>query len=502
MKRCCLVIFLLIFTVINVVQAQEFPKVILKGDYPDPTILRDGKDYYMTHSSFTYTPGFLIWHSTDLHNWEPVTRALGQLTGSVMAPDLVKFKGTYYIYFPGENARIYVIHAKNIAGPWSSPKMLNIPAGYIDPGHIVGEDGKRYLFLNNGKVVQLSEDGLTAVTEPKLVYDGWSYPSDWNVECKCLESPKLFKRGDYFYLVSAEGGTAGPATSHMVIAARSKSIFGPWENSPYNPVVHTYSDADNWWSKGHGTLVDDVEGKWWVVYHAYLKNYHTLGRQTLIEPIEWTKDGWFKTRSAQRFPGGQNLQKHAEERLSDDFTRNKLGWQWTAWNGINEQTVKFNDGLLLKARGHSPVGGQLLLVTVPDTSYTASVEVTVPPGLKGGLLLFYDEEAFAGVVSGMDSLDLYTNADSKYTLGLNLGSHFYVRILNLQNRVEIDVSKDKLHWDMLAAGKDLSTMNHNVYKHFLALRIGLVSIGASGYVKFNNFSYKPVIEANLNKGTE
>lgn len=67
------------------------------------------------------------------------------------------------------------------------------------------------------------------------------------------------------------------------------------ELPPYNPVVHTYSATDNWWSKGHGTLVDDPEGRWWMVYHAYAKGYHTLGRSTLLEPVEWTADGWFRT---------------------------------------------------------------------------------------------------------------------------------------------------------------------------------------------------------------
>ncbi len=113
----------------------------------------------------------------------------------------------------------------------------------------------------------------------------------------CLESPKLNYHNGYYYLTSAQGGTAGPATSHMAVAARSKSVTGPWENSPYNPVVHTYSAHDNWWSKGHGTLIDDVNGNWWIVYHAYAKGYHTLGRSTLIEPIEWTADGWYRTKS-------------------------------------------------------------------------------------------------------------------------------------------------------------------------------------------------------------
>lgn len=49
---------------------------IFAGDYPDPSILRDGDNYYMVHSSFEYYPGLLIWQSNDLVNWKPVTHAL------------------------------------------------------------------------------------------------------------------------------------------------------------------------------------------------------------------------------------------------------------------------------------------------------------------------------------------------------------------------------------------------------------------------------------------
>jgi xylan 1,4-beta-xylosidase len=49
---------------------------IFAGDYPDPSILCDGNDYYIVNSSFEYYPGLLIWHSKDLINWTPVTHAL------------------------------------------------------------------------------------------------------------------------------------------------------------------------------------------------------------------------------------------------------------------------------------------------------------------------------------------------------------------------------------------------------------------------------------------
>ncbi len=37
---------------------------VLRGNYPDPTILRVGPDYYLTHSSLFDVPALLLWHST------------------------------------------------------------------------------------------------------------------------------------------------------------------------------------------------------------------------------------------------------------------------------------------------------------------------------------------------------------------------------------------------------------------------------------------------------
>ena len=192
--------------------AQTYPKVILPGDYPDPSIMRDGKDYYMTHSPFYHAPGFLIWHSQDLMNWEPLCRVMPQYEGSAMAPDLLKYKDTYYIYYPAAGTN-WVMWAKDIRGPWSLPVDLKV--GGIDPGHVVDREGNRYLYVDKGEVIRLTEDGLATVGEKKKVYDGWKYPDHWDTECMCLESPKLNEHNGYYYLTSAQGGTAGPATSQI-----------------------------------------------------------------------------------------------------------------------------------------------------------------------------------------------------------------------------------------------------------------------------------------------
>ena len=465
------------------IQTQEYPKVILPGDYPDPSILRDGKDYYMTHSPFSYKPGFLIWHSQDLVNWEPICR----VKGFGMAPDLVKYKDRYYIYVPWGKTN-YVLWADDIRGPWSKPIDLRVEG--IDPGHIVDQEGNRYLHLSEGTAVQLSEDGLSVIGIPQTVYEGWKYPKEWDTECFCLESPKLTYKNGYYYLTSAQGGTAGPATSHMVVSARSKSPMGPWENSPYNPIVHTWSAEDEWWSKGHGSLVDDVNGNWWIVYHAYPKEFHTLGRATLLEPIEWTSDGWFKTKSKTTPVTPQTGFGKSGIVLSDNFEENKLGILWSFWDGYKESdAIVKNNSLFLQGKGTTPENGRVLLTIPIDKSYETQVEVNVGNDNTAGLLLYYRKYVFAGVTSDGKDFIVYSDAKKKKVLPNKLGKHFFLKIINERNSCQFLVSKNNKKWTTLAENINVKEMNHNNYNGFKSLRIALFSAG-TGKAQFKRFEYK------------
>ena len=481
---------LIALCVCNIIHAQEFPKVILRGDYPDPTIMREGKDYYMTHSPFFYAPGFLIWHSQDLINWEPICRACPEYEGSAMAPELLKHNNKYYISYPTQTGDNYVIYADDIRGPWSKPIKLDIKG--IDPGHIVDNDGKRYLFVNDGWVAPLSDDGLKIAGEKKKVYDGWVFPKDWETEGMWLESPKLIRKNGYFYMTSAEGGTAGPATSHMCVMARSKSIFGPWENSPYNPLVHTYSNRDNWWSKGHGTVIDDVNGNWWIVYHAYANDYHTLGRQTLIEPLQYTADGWFAPTDEYTVLTGKHEISHGFE-LNDKFIGKELGLQWSFWkeNAGDKIDIKRNC-LQVEGKGTTPADGRLLLLTPEDKYYETEVDVETGDNSSGGLVLFYNEKAYAGVTTNGNHFTLYRNAEHKESHTNNLGNKLTMRLINRCNQLSIKVGTQSGEWITLAEGIDVSTMHHNTYKGFFALRVALVATG-DGKVKFRNFKYRNAV---------
>lgn len=467
---------------------------IFAGDYPDPSILRDGEDYYMVHSSFEYYPGLLIWHSKDLVNWEPVTHALHKYVGSVWAPDIVKCKNKYYIYFPASDKN-YVVEANSIKGPWSEPIELKVEG--IDPGHFTDEKGKRYLYFSSGSYVPLSDDGLSVAGEVKHAYDGWPIPSDWSIELFALEGPKVTKRGEYYYLTVAEGGTAGPATGHMIISARSKSPLGPWENSPYNPIVRTTSKAEQWWSKGHGTLLDDTKGNWWIVFHGYEKNYLNQGRQTLLEPVEWTKDGWFKipagikTENPIKRPDAKSFQTTFS--LNDDFSGNSLGFQWKFFGEYDATRFHFSDNaLVIKGKGNY-VGNCSPLLCVPSHhSYTAEVEMEIVGNAVGGLVMFYNNTAFSGIMA--DKENILTNMRGwQFASNKNvIKNRVFLRLKNIENTVDMFYSTDGVKWIKIETSIEVSSLNHNALSGFLSLKIGLCSMG-EGSVTFKNFKYQPIM---------
>ncbi|HEY3384637.1 MAG TPA: family 43 glycosylhydrolase [Vicinamibacterales bacterium] len=473
---------------------------IFAGDHPDPTILKDGIDYYVTFSSFDAYPGLVIWHSRDLVNWEPIGPSLFRNVGSVWAPDLVKHKGRYYIYFPGQKrteggqSSNYVIWADDIRGPWSDP--IDLKVGRIDPGHAVGPDGRRYLFLSGGYRVTLSDDGLAATSPLKKVYDGWRYPEDWVVEGFAQEGPKILRRGDYYYMVLAEGGTAGPPTSHMVVAARSKSIEGPWENSPFNAIVRTRSADERWWSKGHATLVEGPDSRWYLVYHAYENGFYNLGRQTLLEPVEWMPDGWFRASGADvaapiAKPAGAAV-PHGFA-FSDDFTRNKMGVQWSFYKGTDTDRDRYryeNGSLVLKAKGATPADSSPLWFVCGDHAYEVEVEIDIDAGATAGLILFYNSRLYAGLGFSDSSLVMHRYGTERVSAKpAPLGRHAFIRLRNDRHIVTIHTSTDRKTWQEFGTRMEVSGYHHNVAYDFLSLRPALYAAGA-GEVRFRNFRYR------------
>ncbi|WCT74740.1 family 43 glycosylhydrolase [Sphingomonas naphthae] len=475
----------------------RFLNPIMAGDRPDPAILKDGKDYYLTFSSFDSYPGLVIWHSRDLVNWRPIGPALTRNIGSVWAVSLEKHDGRYFLYIPvkANPNTTYVIHADRIEGPWSDPIDLHLP-NHIDPCHAVAEDGSRWLFLSGGDRIRLSADGLSTVGKVEHVYDPWHYPEEWDVESFSPEGPKIVRHGGYYYQITAVGGTAGPPTGHMVIAARSRSLHGPWENCPANPIVRTKDQSERWWSRGHASLVEGPAGDWWAVYHGFENGYWTLGRQTLLDPIEWTADGWF------RMTGGDLSQPLAKPRggeavphgmaLSDPFETLALGTHWSFFRPAPDEASRASakgGTLTLKARGTAPVDSSPLMLIAGDTAYRMECEIDIDPGTTAGLVLFYDDKLYCGL--GFDGARFVTH---QYGMDRGrpanpYGRRLTMRITNDRHIVSFHLSGDGGRtWKRFDRGMEVSGYHHNVRGGFLMLRPGLYAAG-QGAARFRNFRF-------------
>ena len=483
-----------------------FLNPVMAGDHPDPSILKDGDDYYMTFSTFDAYPGLIIWHSKDLVNWQPIGPALTRNIGSVWAPELCKHKGCYFLYIPtkktsapGSKTTSWVIWADNITGPWSDPIDLDLPA-HIDPGHAVGEDGSRWLFLSGGDRVRLSDDGLARVGEPEHVYDPWRYPDDWDVEGFAPEGPKVTRHGGYYYLILAVGGTAGPPTGHMVIAARSKSINGPWEQHPRNPLVRTTSLDEKWWSRGHATLVEGPAGDWWGVYHGYENGFWTLGRQTLLAPVTWSNDGWFDfgggdlSKPINKPKGGRphsGVLAHGMS-LSDDFSTDKYGIQWNFFNPAADEATRLsrsNGVLHLRATGEAPSSSSVLTTIVGDQAYEIEMEIEIDEGACAGLLLFYDQKLYCGLGFDKDRFITHQYGIERGRPANPYGKRMLMRLRNNRHIVSFHTSSDGQTWKRFDRGMEVSGYHHNVRGGFLMLKPAFYATG-TGEARFKNFKYK------------
>ena len=276
----------------------KYQNPIIRGFHPDPSICRVGSDYYLVTSTFEYFPGIALFHSRDLVNWKQIGNCItrpGQLdyakfkdSGGVWAPTIRCYKGRFYVTAAIDGMGNMIMHTDDINGEWSAPVWTDF--GGIDPSICFDEDEAYYCtndFTNGHEAIVLAKiDPDTGIRkeECREIWNGTG--GGW------LESPHVYHIGDYYYILAAEGGTN---YTHMETAARSKNIYGPYENCPYNPVLTNRNDTTKQIQcAGHADLIDDENGNWWMVHsgtRSVLKSKTPLGRETFLTPVEW-KEGW------------------------------------------------------------------------------------------------------------------------------------------------------------------------------------------------------------------
>jgi len=293
----------------------KFTNPILSGFYPDPSITRVGKDYYLVNSTFAYFPGIPVFHSQDLKNWKQIGNVINRdsqmnfmgdgTSRGLFAPAINYNKGTFYMTCTLIDRKgNFVMTAKNPAGPWSDPIWLPEVKG-IDPSLFFDQD-KAYVVYNSDppenkplysghrtiRTFELDPVTLKVIGEEKILVNGGV---DISKKPVWIEGPHIFKRGDWYYLCAAEGGTS---VNHSQVILRSKNATGPYVPYEKNPIL-SQRDLDPKrpfpiTSTGHAELVEGPDGETYAIFLAvrpYADNFYNTGRETFIAPVKWT-EGW------------------------------------------------------------------------------------------------------------------------------------------------------------------------------------------------------------------
>lgn len=391
---------------------------IRTGMFPDPSIVRVGEDYYMVNSTFIFFPCIPISHSKDLVHWEIIGHAitnpewahLDELEGGrgYWAPDISYDNGTFYItatYRLNDTGTVYrkqiVVSSDKPEGPYGEPAIIDEDG--IDPS-IFHEDGRHYMLLNRGaRIFELSSDCRRQISEASLLYYGH--------QKRAPEGPHLLKKDGYYYLFLAEGGT-GPG--HRISVARSRKLMGNYEPCPYNPIMRQTDEKAAIQRCGHGKPVCTQNGEWYMVYLCGRRigdGYSILGRETALDPITWTADGWpvvngLKGPSALQIrpnlPKWENSKGAAETGRSMQQTfRKGVPKDFVTPRPPENDGIKIQDGsLILKGSRYplSSVDARNILVRRQSAfCFTAEAEFEVPvltEGQEAGITCYYDENTW------------------------------------------------------------------------------------------------------------
>lgn len=319
---------------------------ILHADYSDPDAIRFGETYYMTASSFNYTPGLPVLRSFDLVNWELVNYAIKNIdypdykvpqhSKGVWAPSIRFHEGWFYIFYGMPDEGIFMVMTKDPLGEWEKPVLVFEGKGLIDPCPFWDDDGHAYVVHAYAKsrigfnsvlgLFEMSWDGCQKISEDQQIFDG-------TVTQNTIEGPKVYKRNGWYYIFAPAGGV--PAGWQTVL--RSRRIDGPYEE---RIVLHQGDTPVN--GPHQGALVDTADGEEWFLH---FQDRGAYGRVLHLQPVIW-QDEW---PVIGRKEEGENCGKpclfHKKPALpkvkdvflhsSDDFSKKKMAYQWQ-WLGNHE----------------------------------------------------------------------------------------------------------------------------------------------------------------------
>lgn len=518
---------------------------ILRGFNPDPSVVRAGDDYYIATSTFEWFPGVQIHHSRDLVNWKLVAHPLNRLSqlnmlgnqasGGIWAPCLTYDKGIFYLIYTdvkysttaAKDTHNYLVTAKEITGEWSEPVYLH-SLGF-DPSLFHDDDGRKWLVSMTcdhrkgknrfgGIVLQEYSEKEKCLVGPCInIFKG--------TEIGLTEGPHLYRRNGYYYLLVAEGGTS---LGHSVTVARSKSITGPYEVDPQNPMLTSRYDPTLELQKaGHADIVETQNGDWYMVHLCGRpmprRGRCTLGRETSIQKVKWTEDGWLRLET-----GGNRPQvkvaapelpecRWETEPVRDDFNSDELSIHFQTLRvplGENAMSLKERPGYL-RLKGRESLSSKFCqsLVARRQQSfcYTASTCVEFQPASykqMAGLICMYDHENFFYLRVSHDEdaggkcLGIWTcdNGTFDYLLDRDVciegWDRVYLKVTVDYDMLQFCYSKNGIDWIKVGLMGDASRLSdeHCREGRFTGAFVGICCQDLSGAGKHADFDYFEYVE--------
>lgn len=338
---------------------EKYHNPIIKGFHPDPSICKHGNDYYLVTSSFEYLPGIPLFHSKNLINWQQIGHCLTNEhqidikdtpnSGGIFAPTIRYHQGKFYVITTNISKGNFIVVSEDLSIGFSKPIWIDING--IDPS-LYFEGDKVYVqnacFNQNGSFIQQCQIDI----KTGKIIEG-PYPISYGCGGRDVEAPHIYYRNGYYYLICAEGGTR---EGHMITIQRSHFIYGPYEKCPFNPIVSNRDHPKHLLqSVGHGDLIEDNEGNWWLVALATrpYKHRHHLGRETILLPVTW-HDGWpgVLDKDAKETYSIASTQPIKQPKFSfyDTFEDNQLRYEYnTIRNFLKNNYVIKNKQLILIA---------------------------------------------------------------------------------------------------------------------------------------------------------
>lgn len=402
---------------------------IRTGMFPDPSIIRVGEDYYMVNSTFIFFPCIPVSHSKDLLHWEIIGHAItnpawahiDELEGGrgYWAPDISYHDGIFYItatYRLNDTGTVrrrqIVVSSDKPEGPYSEP--FYIEEDGIDPSLFHDDDGRSYMLLNRGaRILELDLHAGKQISPATLLFYG--------DQKRAPEGPHLLKKDGWYYLFEAEGGTG---EGHRITVSRSRTLMGTYHPCPYNPIMRQWISDAPIQRCGHGKPVMTQNGDWYMVYLCGRQingKYSMLGRETALDPIIWTADGWPIVNNLQG-PSCQQIKPVistssmlvglAEKNcLNQQQDNNSMGNHGFGVNTLSKDFmtprtptpngIHVQDGILTiegsRLDLHSMHAKNIVVRRQSDFSFTCSVVMdfsSLSAGQDAGMTCYYDENTF------------------------------------------------------------------------------------------------------------